>query len=69
MANFQDNCEIDCMDKLLIDCVREYPTLYYTDNYTESDERNWDIIQKKTGIQSMYFILLILNRSTKGMKI
>lgn len=47
-----EECFDDTVNKLLINHLRERPTLYYTDTYTESDEKLWDEIQKSTGIQS-----------------
>lgn len=53
MGDIQECFEIDdAINKLLIDHIRERPTLHYTDVYTESDEQHWDQIQKDTGIQS-----------------
>lgn len=42
----------DAINKLLIDNVKSRPSLHYTNTYTESDEKQWDEIQKITGIQS-----------------
>lgn len=54
MADIQECFEIDdTINKLLINQVRERPTLYYTDTYTETDEKHWDAIQNSTGIQSL----------------
>lgn len=59
MGDFQVNFETDdIVDKLLIDNVRERPSLYYTDAYTGLDEYYWDEIQKNTGIQSLYLVSL-----------
>lgn len=55
MEEFQENREEevdDIIDKLLIDHVKEHPSLYYTDTFSESDETYWDGIQNDTGIQS-----------------
>lgn len=40
------------LDKSLIDHVKKYPSLYYTDVYTDSDEKYWDEIGKHIGMQS-----------------
>lgn len=53
MEDSQKNVDFfDILDKLLIDQVKAYPSLYYTDTYSESDEHYWDGIQKNTGMQS-----------------
>lgn len=62
MEDSKEHFEI--FDKMLIDQVKERPTLYYTDLYSESDEHHWDGIQKKTGMQSSYqFSVNILQRN------
>lgn len=45
------------IDNLLIDCVKQHPSLYYTNIYSEADEREWDEIQRKFGIQSIFLFL------------
>lgn len=42
----------ESVDKLLIDCVKNCPSLHNTDIYSTSDEREWDKIQKSLGIHS-----------------
>lgn len=42
----------DTINKLLIEQIKDRPSLHYTDTYTESDESHWNQIQKNTGIQS-----------------
>lgn len=59
METFSENCELDeFIDGLLIDCVKQRPSLYYTDLYDEADEREWDEIQRKFGIQSIVAFVL-----------
>lgn len=50
MGDFQE--VDDTINKLVIAQVKERPSIYYTDTYTESDELHWNEIQKNTGIQS-----------------
>lgn len=53
MGEFQETLDVDdIINKLLIEQVKERPSLYYTDTYTESDELHWNEIQKNIGIQS-----------------
>lgn len=53
MTNLPGNLESDeFMDKLLIDCVKQRPSLYNTDVYSAADEHEWDEIQKIFGMQS-----------------
>lgn len=60
MGDFEENFETDdIVDKLLIEHVRERPSLYYTDACTGLDEYYWDEIQKNTGIQSLYLYLFV----------
>lgn len=55
MGDSQEPIEVyDTINKLLIEHVRERPTLHYTDTYTESDEQHWDEIQESIGIQSKF---------------
>lgn len=44
------------VDKLLIDCIKQRPSLYNTDTYSAADEREWDEIQKIFGIQSNVYM-------------
>lgn len=53
MVDSEESLEIDdTINQILIDHVRERPTLHYTDTFTESDEKEWDEIQNSIGIQS-----------------
>lgn len=53
MGDFYGTSEVDdTVNELLIDEIKVRPSLYYVDSYTESDEKQWDEIQKRTGIQS-----------------
>lgn len=54
MANSRENLEPhEFIDKLLIDCVKQRPSLYYNDIYSVADEREWDEMQSLFGIQSI----------------
>lgn len=55
MENLSENLESDeFVDKLLIECVKQRPSLYNTDIYSAADECQWDELQKLFGIQSKY---------------
>lgn len=45
----------DVVNEVLIEHVKQRPSIYYTDAYTASDEQHWAEIQKETGIQSNTF--------------
>lgn len=54
MGEFKEMLDVDDMvNELLIEEIKTRPQLHYTDTYTESDEKQWDEIQKNTGIQSL----------------
>lgn len=62
MENLSENLESDeFVDKLLIECVKQRPSLYNTDIYSAADERQWDELQKLFGMQSKYVDHLGLN--------
>lgn len=53
MGDFYGTFEVDdTVNELLIEEIKERPSLYYVDSYTKSDEKQWDEIQGCTGIQS-----------------
>lgn len=55
MGEFKEILDVDDMvNELLIEELKTRPCLHYTDTYTESDEMQWDDIQKNTGIQSLW---------------
>lgn len=60
MGDFQSDFEIDdTINILLIEQIKERPSLYYTDTYSALDEQLWDEIQKNIGIQSKSNVLYI----------
>lgn len=60
MENFPENLESDeFVDKLLIDCVKQHPSLYYTDIYSAEDEHKWDELQQLFGMQSKYKLVVL----------
>lgn len=64
MANLSGNLESDeFIDKLLIDYVKQRPSLHNTDVYSADDEREWDEIQTIFGMQSnvLMFCLIVLH--------
>ncbi|XP_031625611.1 uncharacterized protein LOC116342223 [Contarinia nasturtii] len=55
MEDFQNDLEIDdTLNILLINHVKERPSLYYKDAYSALDEELWDEIQKIMGIQKSW---------------
>lgn len=55
MDSPKENFDVDdILNKTVIDCVKEYPSLHYTNVFTESDEKCWDEIAKNTGLQSEF---------------
>lgn len=54
MGEFKEILDVDDMfNGILIEEMKIRPSLHYTDIYTGSDEKQWDEIQKNTGIQSV----------------
>lgn len=50
----------ESVDEFLINCVKEYPSLYNADVYSVADERDWDELQKTLGIQSILSCFAII---------